>query len=289
MSVQYKMEIDLSKCVGCGTCSIACKLGNNTSDRNKGETFNWADIAVKTSGYFAKGTVAWEAVPTLCNHCENPRCVAACPVAPDANGRKAIFKDATTGIVMHNNDRCIHCYQCKGQCPYSATSSDILSGFAQYSVISANTTAPGPHSRWNDTSAVVTGCTATPAEVVTAVGGAKPPYGTKWTQVETVGTLNYNLYDVRSYRKPEKCYYCYHRLKDTTLGGTINEGDRRPYCVLACPAGARNLVSMDGYPAGARVLKQLSPKNLTLVDAGTYAPTNLCKPQTYYIGNFSQR
>lgn len=280
MPVQYKMEIDLSKCVGCGTCSIACKLGNNTSDRYKGDTFNWGDIAVKTSGRFP--STKWEAVPTLCNHCVDPKCVAACPVAPDTNGRKAIFKDAETGIVMHNNDRCIHCYQCKGQCPYSATTSDIRMNYAQYSVISANTVAP--HSRWNCTTALIPDCTASPAQVVTAVGGAKPPYGTKWTHVENVGGIDYNLYDVRSYRKPEKCYYCYHRLKDTTLGGVENEGDRRPYCVLACPAGARNLVTT-GIPQGAKVLKAGSPKNLQLVDAATYNPT-LSKPQTYYIGTF---
>jgi len=284
MAVQYKMEVDLSKCVGCGTCSIACKHGNNTSDRYKGDTFNWADIAVKTTGFFPN--TVWEAIPTLCNHCENPRCVAACPVAPDANGRKAIFKDTATGIVMHNNDRCIHCYQCKGQCPYSASASDILMGYSQYSVISVNTVTP--HDRWNNTTAVITDCTATPAQVVTAVGGAKPPYGTKWTHVETVGTLNYNLYDVRSIKKPEKCYYCYHRLKDITLGGTENVGERRPYCVLACPSGARNIVSLDGYPVGARVLKHMSPANLQLVDAATFLPTH-SKPQTYYIGNFSQR
>lgn len=301
------MEINLSKCVGCGACAMACKLGNNTPNRNKstGGTMNWADIAVQINGTAAALSTTWLAVPTLCNHCVDPKCVDVCPVAADANGRKAIFKDTDTGIVMHDNSRCIHCYRCRDNCPYSASPAALLSGDAQYSVVSVNSSTP--HANWNSTIQVRdalgtwAGCTTTPKGVSDAAVAA-PPYRTKWSHTETVAGISYDLNNIRATSKPEKCYLCYHRLKDTSLNGTPwvdgsgsedttaeNTGLRKPYCVLACPAKARRLTT-DAIPGGAKVLEHGSPyyDNLNLVDAAGYAPA-YSTPQTYYIGQFSYR
>jgi molybdopterin-containing oxidoreductase family iron-sulfur binding subunit len=51
----------------------------------------------------------------LCNHCENPPCVRACPT-------KATFKRETDGIVMMNFHRCIGCRFCMAACPFGARS-----------------------------------------------------------------------------------------------------------------------------------------------------------------------
>ncbi len=73
---KYGMVIDLQKCVGCGSCAIACKTENNTQDRAKGQTFNWADFIITTEGKYPNPKFTPR--PVLCNHCTDAPCVAAC-------------------------------------------------------------------------------------------------------------------------------------------------------------------------------------------------------------------
>jgi Fe-S-cluster-containing dehydrogenase component len=51
----------------------------------------------------------------LCNHCENPPCVRACPT-------QATFKRESDGIVMMDFHRCIGCRFCMAACPFGSRS-----------------------------------------------------------------------------------------------------------------------------------------------------------------------
>jgi Fe-S-cluster-containing dehydrogenase component len=210
--IRYGMAIDLSKCLGCGACALACKTENNTEFESGGRKYNWADFLTVTTGTFAEGNLKYEVMPVLCNHCANAACVAACPVVP-----KAMFKNEH-GITLHNNDRCVGCRRCQSACPYS--SRDVTVDGVQYSVISYNPPFGPTQSFYGDATAIIPDGTSTPAETA-ALAGTTPPDKNEFTHPD--------YYAVRPPNVVEKCIFCHHRLQ---------KGED-PYCVAACPSGAR--------------------------------------------------
>lgn len=244
------MVIDLQKCAGCGACGIACKTENNTQDRKDGQSFNWADYIMKMDGKFPN--VKFATYPVLCNHCTNAACVDACPVTP-----KAMFK-TKDGITMHNDERCIGCRSCQDACPYSVFD---LREEGEYSVISFNDDSADTHAEWRDKTAIIPGCTSTGAEVA-AKSGSIPPTATMYKHPE---------YDnVRRKGIVEKCILCSHRLADC----------KDPYCVEACPSGARTAGDLDDANSKVSIL-------LKTYDYEVLKPEAKTKPNVYYIRKYS--
>ena len=244
------MVIDLQKCAGCGACGIACKTENNTQNRSRGQSYNWADFMFKTEGKFPD--VKFSAYPVLCNHCTNAACVEVCPAEP-----KAMFK-TKDGITMHNDERCIGCRSCQEVCPYSKMDLEKDGG---YSVISFNFYDAETHPMYRDKAELIAGCTASGAAVAEKSGGL-PPMMTAYKHPE---------YDnVRRSGIVEKCILCSHRLAT----------GENPYCVDSCPAQARVVGDIDDPNSKVSIL-------LKTYDYEVLKPEEGTKPNVYYIRSYS--
>lgn len=101
--VRYAMLIDLRRCVGCQSCSVACKSENEVP---LGKFRTWVKVIEK--GRYPD--VSRQFVPMMCNQCEKPICNRNCPV-------KATYV-RPDGIVEINPHRCIGCMYCMASCPY---------------------------------------------------------------------------------------------------------------------------------------------------------------------------
>lgn len=109
--MRYGMVVDLKGCIGCQTCTVACKTAHNLPKgvwRNRVYTAG-GDSPDTAGGDYPNNTMMW--YPVACQHCEDPACVAVCPAA-------ATWKDPETGIVHQDTDKCIGCKSCIGACPY---------------------------------------------------------------------------------------------------------------------------------------------------------------------------
>ena len=100
---RYAMVIDLTKCIGCHSCTQACK---ETYNLPTGTWRCWVTKIKKTDGLNEKRLF----LPRLCNHCEHAPCVKVCPV-------QATYKNEN-GIVLQRYERCIGCKYCMMACPY---------------------------------------------------------------------------------------------------------------------------------------------------------------------------
>jgi tetrathionate reductase subunit B len=103
---QYGMVIDVRRCIGCHSCTVACK---SEFDVPLGENRSWVE-------YVEKGeypNVGRSFLPRLCNHCSEPPCVSVCPT-------DATYKREQDGIVVVDAGLCIGCKYCIQACPYDA-------------------------------------------------------------------------------------------------------------------------------------------------------------------------
>ena len=69
---RYVMVADLRRCVGCQTCTAACKEGNGTPPG-----VQWRRVLDLESGTYPD--VRRVFVPVGCQHCANPPCLEVCP------------------------------------------------------------------------------------------------------------------------------------------------------------------------------------------------------------------
>ncbi|BBO92003.1 4Fe-4S dicluster domain-containing protein [Desulfosarcina ovata] len=110
---RWGMIIDMTRCTGCQSCMVACKLQNRTVP---GE-FN-TRIDEHEVGDGAHARIAFSA--SLCVHCSDAPCVEAC-------GTGAAFIHPS-GLVLTDWNRCDGNGACIDACPYGARFHDSRFG-----------------------------------------------------------------------------------------------------------------------------------------------------------------
>ncbi len=102
---QMGMLIDLSLCIGCNACTVACKEENDVPLTKFNTWVESFDVEASADG------ICRANIPKLCNHCDDAPCVSVCPT-----GASYRTED---GYVLVDHDRCIGCKYCMAACPYS--------------------------------------------------------------------------------------------------------------------------------------------------------------------------
>ncbi|WP_367871569.1 TAT-variant-translocated molybdopterin oxidoreductase [Luteolibacter sp. Populi] len=227
---QWAMTIDLSSCMGCNACLVACQAENNIpivgkEQVMKGREMHWIRMdryyAIDEENTFDKGNPAMIPQPVACMQCESAPCETVCPV------NATIHDEEGLNVMAYN--RCIGTRYCANNCPYKARRFNFFDYNKRNPLVAHNL--------------------------------YKGPFGEK--QVGTAPHLQRNPnVSVRMRGVMEKCTYCVQRLKDAKIRqkrgqkqevlltgerssqlGVSNETLRIPVdsvkvaCQEACPAG----------------------------------------------------
>lgn len=102
---RWAMVADLRRCVGCQTCTAACRHANATPPGTQ-----WRRVIDVELGEYPD--VQRVFVPVGCMHCDDPPCMEVCP--------STATRKRDDGIVTIDYDLCIGCAYCAVACPYQA-------------------------------------------------------------------------------------------------------------------------------------------------------------------------
>jgi molybdopterin-containing oxidoreductase family iron-sulfur binding subunit len=205
---KWSLSVDLSACIGCGACQVACIAENNVPVVGKKEVsrhheMTWLRIDRYFFGDMESPNVVYQ--PLMCQHCDNAPCENVCPVGATQH--------SSEGLNHMTYNRCIGTRYCANNCPYKVRRFNWLD-YTAADLFGSNASDPMPNA----------------SDV--------PFYGENLTRM----VLNPDV-TVRSRGVIEKCSMCIQRIQAGKLQAknerrALVDGDIQTACASACPTGA---------------------------------------------------
>ncbi|MFU8828924.1 MAG: 4Fe-4S dicluster domain-containing protein [Phycisphaerales bacterium] len=231
---QWGMSIDLTSCIGCGACTVACQAENNIpivgpKEVAKGREMHWIRID-RYFGSDSRNPIAdtnpdFFTMPVGCVHCENAPCEVVCPV------NATVHDDEGTNNMAYN--RCIGTRYCSNNCPYKVRRFNYF----DYATKQFR----------GDLGQLAEPLRGLPGNVPDMLKPASEnfiPPRLREEKIE-VSTLQYNpRVTVRSRGLMEKCTYCIQRVNSARVETKLHDLEIIPdgffqvACEQACPTGA---------------------------------------------------
>ncbi len=259
---QWGMSIDLSACMGCSACSVACQAENNIpivgkQQVAKGREMHWIRMdryyATQKDNDFDADNPAFVPQPVACVHCESAPCETVCPV------NATVHTEDGLNAMAYN--RCIGTRYCANNCPYKARRFNFFDYNKRNPLIAHNL--------------------------------YRGPLGEK-----TVGDAehlqkNPNV-TVRMRGVMEKCTYCVQRLKDAVIrqkrgqkqeslvAGKASPDMEVTTATLRTPVDSVKVACQEACPAGAISFGNLLDKEKSAV--GRSKQIERCYDLLQYIG-----
>jgi len=229
---QWGMAIDLSACVGCTACLVACQSENNVpivgkDQVRRGREMSWIRMDRYFAGDLLNPQIAFQ--PMLCQHCEAAPCENVCPVNATAHDEEGL------NVMAYN--RCVGTRYCSNNCPYKVRRFNYL----DYNKRPLNDLV-GPHYR-TPLTATVNG------EWAMSRWWKSPERG--WREDEEWELLKLAKnpdVSVRMRGVMEKCSFCVQRIEGAKIAQKVKardtdnvavpDGTIKTACQQACPADA---------------------------------------------------
>ena len=291
---QWGMAIDLSSCVGCGTCVLACQSENNIpivgkDQVHRGREMHWMRIdryytadptkekladsfQADPDQQFAEWIDDVQAVnqPMLCQMCESAPCENVCPVNATVHDQEGL------NVMAYN--RCIGTRYCSNNCPYKVRRFNFLDFNKR------------PLTELKGTIYSTTLTHKTDGEWDLLRWWKDPNSGMRTEDEWDLIKLSKNPdVTVRMRGVMEKCTYCTQRIEHAKISQKAKAGASdnvrlseaagtipKTACQQACPAGAITFGDVSD-PNSSVSKSKLSPLNYSVLGE------LLTKPRTTYL------
>jgi molybdopterin-containing oxidoreductase family iron-sulfur binding subunit len=250
------MSVDLTSCIGCGACSIACAAENNVPVVGKDEINRTRDMFwIRIDRYYSSdmdpesseakemGKVDRYAAmevpsseenlevlfqPVMCQHCNHAPCETVCPVEATSHSAE--------GLNQMAYNRCVGTRYCANNCPYKVRRFNWF----QYDSY----------------------------EKFTAVNPSQDDYGRMVLNPDVV---------VRARGVMEKCSLCVQRIQEGKLTAKkekrkIQDGEIQTACAQACPTHAITFGNVHDQESAVAKLKD-DPRSYHLLEELNVQPS----------------